>query len=955
MRLITILIGGRCNHVLDFDVLPKDGDALDTYVISQEGVSTQIFEFYQAEASAQQHQSYAFDDDEDEEPKNGTKKENAYSVVLQTSSSERQAFIESVSYTDNTEEKKGKKSIEVILTTAEPSEVTTVKSDKLHLVPFENQNTGASMLGLRLEHSTAEVNHFTVCFKLRDGSIPEQSRTINLSVAPDEQIKDIVLDFGSESSQMAIFDGGMDINNICRIFPQMKELLSSLDTIPSDTTGSESQQAAPPSQTPPDTIPSNKTESVTSKDNSGTTNTQNEDTYVQQILNNDELYRSIFFANTKALTGSSPVPILNESTRAETLRDLYMLTTEKDAQDLQDGNYIQMPNVKISGFGGIKEPLISGKPLSEFSDSFFYRATINRFVLNGLKEADTECVRFYVLMPNVYTHFEVCNRLRMLRNDIKGMLSNNSEQKKENNDTNEPEKSQNILRVKAVELIVVSESDASLLGALDRLTDVYSDKPLEPGLYLLIDAGKGTTDFSIVDYQEMPEEKLVSMYRSGIVGAGNAITYAHLFGLLHDYMAKIFNKEYTAIELCGFILNNIINNNDVAAVRKLMMAVDTYKIAVGKDCDKLKFGERFNAHKELYSSSINISNQSKKDTTIKDIDLNSFSGYVEACVNKGLRQYEPLSEEAQQYVDGMIRLITSEVLNKLKVTKASEFEGIKGVFFAGRAFCDMRLRKAMFNALHDIVKEEMNYLDKDHNAFDEKNICLFIHGQLLEGITSNRMYSHPYVMRRKNQDQQKEDKPKEHWVSRLGGIIIKLWEKFYTKVPVDKIHENFDYNNDDETEEYEYISSSSQINSMVYGYDLDIYNKSRDCILIGNRRYGTGGLQGRVTLFYAGDKVYLRSEQEGRCVEITPRMTGANMEKSPLAFATLFPYLKPNDSNDVYVGFADFHQKGKGHSTTTDEKDKTDSSANKSGKTQEAPNDTELEALLEASQKLNEQ
>ena len=48
MRLITILIAGRCNHVLDFDAALRADDAPETYVLSQEGVSTQLFEFYNA-------------------------------------------------------------------------------------------------------------------------------------------------------------------------------------------------------------------------------------------------------------------------------------------------------------------------------------------------------------------------------------------------------------------------------------------------------------------------------------------------------------------------------------------------------------------------------------------------------------------------------------------------------------------------------------------------------------------------------------------------------------------------------------------------------------------------------------------------------------------------------------------------------------------------------------------
>jgi len=921
MRLITILIAGRCNHVLDFDAALRADDAPETYVLSQEGVSTQLFEFYNALDVDCKSSNNRFDDDDDVIGR-GVQNKDVFPVLLQDDSSQQQVYIEAINLSDKT--------IQIVLTTSQLSALPKINTKELRLV----YNEEGTMLGLCLIHDQAGIRHLNVQFILKDGGDFQQTRDFKLSIAPYDSIRDIVLDFGSEASQMAIFDDGMDINDICRIFPQMKELIGQLETLPERGTSPE-----------------------TNKSSVGEEKKQEGKAYLQQDNHTDYLYRSIFFTNPHATAGLSPVPDFDAEKSKANKANLYTLTTEMEAQNLQDDGYIQMPNVKISGFGGIKEPLIAGKPLSKFSDSFFYRATINRFVLNGLLNADTECVRLYVLMPNVYSHFDVCNRLRMLRKDIKEMIgqTESGNTGKKGGTEAEDTKRENLkqrLNVRAVELIVVSESDASLLGALDILTDVNNKKFL-PGCYLLIDAGKGTTDFSIVEYMEEPEVKLVSMYRSGIIGAGNALTYAHLFALLHDYMAQVFQKEYTPIQLCDFVYNRIMKGGDVAKVRKLMEAIDTYKIAVSKDCDQLKFGERFKANENLGNST--YSTEEKEKMNIDSLTLDSFLAFSQACVKEGLREYRPLSEEGKRYIDGMLGQITKEVCIKLKITNAPEFKNIKGVFFAGRAFRDFRLREAMLKALSNITTNEMVYLDTDHLAYDEKNICLFIRGQLLEGIANNRMYSHPYSMisQANNKREDEDESKKEGCVSRLGRYLIDIFGKKSLKDRADKISSALDYVDDEnDTEEYDFVASLSQQSGLAYGYDIEIFNKSRDRILIGNRRYSTGDLCGRLKLFYAGEVVYLRSEK-GRCVKITPQMSGANMEKSPLTFATLFPYLKADNSGDIYVGFADApHKEESSKGLEGDEKDviSSDQSISTNDTNDHETDDSELEKLKSASE-----
>lgn len=88
-----------------------------------------------------------------------------------------------------------------------------------------------------------------------------------------------------------------------------------------------------------------------------------------------------------------------------------------------------------------------------------------------------------------------------------------------------------------LEINAFSESDASFLGYFynHRLENrLYAEQS-----YLLIDAGKGTMDFSVIGVED--GNRFNSIYRDGFIGSGNAITYAFF-----DYIcALIVGFEHT--------------------------------------------------------------------------------------------------------------------------------------------------------------------------------------------------------------------------------------------------------------------------------------------------------------------------------------------------------------------------------------------------------------------------
>lgn len=141
--------------------------------------------------------------------------------------------------------------------------------------------------------------------------------------------------------------------------------------------------------------------------------------------------------------------------------------------------------------------------------SNFLHAIMSR-VNTGLSD---RFVRLVLMAPNVYYQDKVFDMMRWIYRDFEYIKKDYP-------------------RCKGIEVQVVSESDAAFIGArkCQRMDDVPG------GVFLNIDSGKGTTDFSILQ-QSANLNKFVSLYRDGIPAAGNVLTYAY-YEALYDYMRE---------------------------------------------------------------------------------------------------------------------------------------------------------------------------------------------------------------------------------------------------------------------------------------------------------------------------------------------------------------------------------------------------------------------------------
>lgn len=859
MKLITLFVGNRLDHVINFD--PEEKQIVNTYVIKRDE-TTELFAFYHGvggdaplvkkKKKVNNGNEIVFQSNEGESTVHITSIEaNITSIEADKASTQEITSIET--------NKASTKEISINIELSSADDATGLELKGLDAVGLKFDNTDSSLWPITLDSYPQSPVLVKVTFNLSIG-LHKYTQHVHLCVAKVKEISDIVLDFGSEASQIGIFkrEVQQQESDIRELFTEMKELLE-------PAASSNDKKTTPP---PPEYTLANS--------------------FVQRE-NNKNFFKSVFFAK-KQLTNSEAgtcIPELDaDGIHAKENQVMRLLTTQNEAQELvKSKGYIQIPNVKITQFGGVKQPKIGpdNDPILDYKDGYFYRASINLFILNALNKAKTPCVSLYVLMPNVYSQLSVFSHLQWIREDIQEILSKNERLRK---------------RIKAVELSAISESDASLLGAIRVIEDKKNKADtVDAGKYIIIDAGKGTLDFSAIRYETDPEPKVYSVYRSGIIGAGNALTYAYFFALLKDYMNQVLTNEPTDDELRSFIFENVLGGSekgkkqgggDMANLLKLMQAVEHYKIAIGT--------QGSNPNK-----SINPLTSNTKVADWHGVQMTALTDFVKKMVDVGTRRYKPLSESANQYVTKTINQIVDEVYDNLSILKSMDYGKADGVIFAGRGFALPEFKNAMKLKLEreGIVDKEIEYISSSVSV-NRKSVCLYIRTAIQEGQYNNHMTSVPIVLRKGN-GKTKEREEKKDFFSRMQeslGFGKKKAENHVGQTVGDFLRVIVDSR---EKAAY-HTPGSTDANGMVSGFLMEVING--DMLMIGGTKYRMTGINGSITVFFSGEKIFCRyrnDQDKVRVKELTE--DGVNLQNSPFLFGTLFPNVDVDELADINLPF----------------------------------------------------
>lgn len=816
MKLLTLYIDRRLDHVIDFDCRKPDTDILAQFVIEAGGDDIPLLSFYSSD------------------------KRSCNNGLILQDTQERIAYIKKISATlESSETMTDTETVQinVYLTTDKTDYETTDLNDK-HLKFQEEDDKQKWTLTyhrpLQIESSLVDV----IIYLDDEGEI--RKRTVRLYVSSANKIADVVLDFGSEASQMTIFkrDEAQGVNGIANLFEDMYQLY-----------GGDSEY----------------------------------NNYLQYDASERGLYKSIFFAKKEWTSedenNSSAFIQLDEKTHKPIIDSKVLVLTSKNKKEEIRHTYLNLPNVKIINFGGVEEPSIlcdgSSESISGFNNNFFYRRCINYFIFSALNSVSKEEIPFvslYLLMPNIYSHSKIFDNLYRISKDIQAMLKQ-------------------LPSIKGVEVSAISESDASLLGTICAMRH----ETLSDGDYLVLDAGKGTLDFSILKISSDTDLMYRNVYRSGIVGAGNAISYAFLLAILDHFYYLNSGQHPTESNLRDYIYYNILGKSqesranqggDAFYLKELMEAVDEYKVALGEK-------------KGIQTAEIPLTDNLED---IKDIQLSTLVEYVKGLVTG--ENYQMLSAEELEYVNKTVRLIVEFVVSKLVTMKNKTYASVNGVIFAGRGFEYKPLKEYMIDQLLDrnIITAETAEIavTSKESAATPKIICLYLSEALINGQYNNRMIVVPAVAKARIINERRPSAKSN------GSCFKKIWKKLWGDVT----HENSPKENEQSPFDfYNFINivcndfvynpgEDSSRNGMVKGFSVPI-SSSRNFLILGNTTYRPNlSLNRGARLFYGEDKLFLRDEFKHEVHELG---LGVDLETSSLVFASLFPACNPRSIDQVFI------------------------------------------------------
>lgn len=711
---------------------------------------------------------------------------------------------------------------------------------------------------------SGEINEYNVislemlnvnCGAIKISAIFESdniSRTLEIYAANPNEIVDVMLDFGSEATQMAVISrsNSISVNEFTNIFSSIKDRYEA---------------------------PEDETANLTD--------------YYQYEPGNEKLFRSYSLVK-KEFSCNDVSQILDDvaggiNGKGTTLLPVQKVLFTKQFYNENKGGFIVAPNVKLSGFGGVELPSVKvgneRTPINRiggFDCFFLYRRSMALFLSEALSQTEIQqsnilvnernprFVSFHILMPNVYKHSDVIKILRLLQKDVDNII----------------EKNENLKHVvKGFEVTAVSESDASIMGAL--AWNRSQNKVCSPGNYLLLDAGKGTLDFSLVNckFEEGTGFVYKNIWRTGIIGAGNSLTYAYLLALLAEYINKESTIECNEDILKTVLYEKCIQNADVRNMLDLMRAVENYK-------------------SKPFENAGNPRESSDDDPikSIEDINIETFTQWI--C--KGIDGNKSKNiENGQEYIVNMIDSLVNNIMNEIDRMQNGRNENdrkIDGVIYAGRAFLLNEFKRKLNNQIKEKYGKggklpEISFTG-NFSAVTMKNICLLCSPVIKSGRYSRKLVSPPVVCSPIAVNASPEEplvamceEDRKDWIDWLVDIFKCNKKKEQTHESTGIIGSMLK----------DIMANSADGKSQLEGTKINITSPAQENLCIGGQIFSLGGLpRGSYDSFFDGEKYLLRG-QNGNVFDFdNPDYA---LITSPFAQSSLFPNIDVTDATSVML------------------------------------------------------
>jgi len=461
-----------------------------------------------------------------------------------------------------------------------------------------------------------------------------------LSLAAPEQLLGIALDFGSESSQMTVkrSTGGPVLQNKK---PGSENLFQNLLAFHKVSGW----------------LPPSGTHEIYYQEEPGT-----------------NFYKSIFFLKGD-LTGHYE-DVSRELFIKNRKDNLKMLVNTHDGfTTLSQQQFHQLPNLKLTHkynelFSKIKFSITKqGYPIPiSLGDvkGKVYNSILKTLLESFLKkefiqyEGATRKIRLVLLVPNIYDFGDV-KATQLLLHEIFQDLATHEYSG----------------RLLAWEVLTISESDASLLGYVNKNPDALGSNRD----YVIVDCGKGTTDLSVMRTGGCDGFTMQPVFRNGFAGAGNLITYAVFETLLHYLRASTADDAAAR----AFIRNKILavlNSNDLERKTRFYQQLERLKFS---------FRESSPAIRAQWSSA------RTGDIRFRNI---ATSGGDLGTLTDLLQQIENLGD-FYGYIAQATGMIAEKVAGNIALIKNNQPDfQCGGVLLTGRAF----LFEPLATAVHEKLK-----------------------------------------------------------------------------------------------------------------------------------------------------------------------------------------------------------------------------------------------------------
>jgi hypothetical protein len=384
--------------------------------------------------------------------------------------------------------------------------------------------------------------------------------------------------------------------------------------------------------------------------------------YYQEEADNN-FYKSVFFLRER-LSGQYS-DLETETYIKEQPNNLKMLVKVGALGELIENKHYQLPNLKISHKHAdllkrykIKIDLDGAQYTSTLNDmQGLVSSNILRTIIASMLHKDklrfkqqTRMLRLMLLVPNIYDAEHVAKVQRQLNTILQELADAEFKD-----------------RLLAWEVLTISESDAAFIGYLNKeQTTVQQNKD-----YAVIDVGKGTTDFSILRTGQNNILDLQSIYRNGFAGAGNLITHAIFETVLHF----IREQNYDAGGAQNYIRESILavlDGTNLGARNLFFNEIERLKFNFGNNAEAQK-AQWLRASAGDYRWYNIVEKRSDVST-----DFNT--------VTNLLKQIEQ-GADFYGYVQDVCEAISTKVVSHLAMVKNNKQDfACDGVLLTGRGF-----------------------------------------------------------------------------------------------------------------------------------------------------------------------------------------------------------------------------------------------------------------------------